>query len=737
MGPSSRRTALLLVTVLIGTFASTSVALPTAAAADVDVTWQGTLWITADMTTTSDLGARRNHGEATYTEIAPTGIVDPDSADGSYQAHAEVTFTETFDPFDCANYSSTSMTWSFTGPTSSEIDSAGQPMSWAEAVAFHLGDDDAGHTYLTPHHVTVNGLQHYGCASAGATPAHQASGFGSYDMAGTYGPEAGQWLADDNPDPNRLVGTTTWTTLPTGGAGIDYSSYSFTATYDLTRVVTTDTDNDGVPDHEDNCPSVFNPDQADFDHDGVGDACDADTACQDGVDNDGDGTVDVGADPGCLSAADLSELTTTQCDNGVDDDGNGRTDYRPHGAGDPGCVDLTDPVEATDDCTGVPAEKRHYTAMQAPTRLNVAIAPDPHLGTLNLSFGWCETPQGPRIMNAEIARPSGWWVGTQNWLLLGALEEFAALTVEAPAEPVVTHGNTIASVQSSLHANLDVQALLLSALPLGKLLKPFKKTLKKYADKLNPLAKRLRKYHQAVAATKKTAEATGKTAKKAREELARARRAVAETKALIEAAQSTAEKKELQRQLANDEKYFNAATRWAMRSSIEHQNALSRWRRVKAEEAKVARAVDAVLDDIRRALKKVNDVKERISKQVDDIVERVQPGWAREVVRELVERLRAGVDRASENLKQKIKRITAEKLGELLESREGTATLYSYLKSTWNKAIRRLSTVSVPVWTADIAVGIGPGNTDRPYVADNSRSHFIFSVVTEPTLTTK
>jgi hypothetical protein len=37
----------------------------------------------------------------------------------------------------------------------------------------------------------------------------------------------------------------------------------------------TDNDGDGVADSQDNCPETPNPDQADFDHDGVGDACDA------------------------------------------------------------------------------------------------------------------------------------------------------------------------------------------------------------------------------------------------------------------------------------------------------------------------------------------------------------------------------------------------------------------------------------------------------------------------------
>ena len=51
-------------------------------------------------------------------------------------------------------------------------------------------------------------------------------------------------------------------------------------------------------------------------------------ACADGVDNDGDTYVDAGADPGCDSANDLSELSVTlKCDDGIDNDGDGDIDF--------------------------------------------------------------------------------------------------------------------------------------------------------------------------------------------------------------------------------------------------------------------------------------------------------------------------------------------------------------------------------------------------------------------------
>jgi hypothetical protein len=60
-------------------------------------------------------------------------------------------------------------------------------------------------------------------------------------------------------------------------------------------------------------------------------------SCHDGIDNDGDGLVDL-ADPGCASPNDPSERNpAAACDDGKDNDGDGLIDY----PADPGCFDAT------------------------------------------------------------------------------------------------------------------------------------------------------------------------------------------------------------------------------------------------------------------------------------------------------------------------------------------------------------------------------------------------------------
>lgn len=160
-----------------------------------------------------------------------------------------------------------------------------------------------------------------------------------------------------------------------------------------------DSDQDGISDSDDNCPLVANPDQADRDGDGFGDACDP---CidgpQTGTDNDHDG-VDDGCDP-CLTGAN------------TDEDGDGFLD---------GC----------DVCPGVPDDQTDTDG--------------DGVGDV------CDTD--PTVMNHRVffdgfspARP-GWNTGFQPWQSTNGdfgptppVQPAAILGVWNPASAVTNHG---------------------------------------------------------------------------------------------------------------------------------------------------------------------------------------------------------------------------------------------------------------------------------------------------------
>jgi hypothetical protein len=62
-----------------------------------------------------------------------------------------------------------------------------------------------------------------------------------------------------------------WRVGLTTADGIAYST-----TFHFHAIAPPDTDHDGIPDATDNCPSKYNPDQRDSNHDGKGDACQID-----------------------------------------------------------------------------------------------------------------------------------------------------------------------------------------------------------------------------------------------------------------------------------------------------------------------------------------------------------------------------------------------------------------------------------------------------------------------------
>ena len=140
----------------------------------------------------------------------------------------------------------------------------------------------------------------------------------------------------------------------------DASGNSATCGFRVT-VTLNDPDNDGRPNWDDNCPDVYNPDQADTDNDGIGDACDECT------DTDGDGFGNPGfaantcLDDKCPDVYNSDQADTDNdgigdaCDECTDTDGDGfgNPGFAANTCPDDNCPDVYNPDQADTDNDGI------------------------------------------------------------------------------------------------------------------------------------------------------------------------------------------------------------------------------------------------------------------------------------------------------------------------------------------------------------------------------------------------
>jgi hypothetical protein len=160
----------------------------------------------------------------------------------------------------------------FTGGT----DNAGTTLASAEVYDPATGLFSAAGAMTAPrtgHSVTL--LLDGSLLIAGGT-----SGSGALSSAEIYDPVSGTFTAAPVMTDPRIWHTAT--SLPDGdvllAGGQGSAGQRLASTERFHRVCApVDGDGDGVPDALDNCPSAPNPDQADFDLDGIGDACDPHT----------------------------------------------------------------------------------------------------------------------------------------------------------------------------------------------------------------------------------------------------------------------------------------------------------------------------------------------------------------------------------------------------------------------------------------------------------------------------
>lgn len=128
----------------------------------------------------------------------------------------------------------------------------------------------------------------------------------------------------------------------------------------VTVIEAPDSDDDGIIDTEDNCPSIFNPTQTNSDEDEFGDACDncPTITNPDQADSDDDGVGDVCDNCPAVSNNDQlnqdGDLQGDACDNCPTEPNSGQEDQDSDGAGDAcdNCPELTNPLQEDMDGDG-------------------------------------------------------------------------------------------------------------------------------------------------------------------------------------------------------------------------------------------------------------------------------------------------------------------------------------------------------------------------------------------------
>lgn len=272
--------------------------------------------------------------------------------------------------------------------------------------------------------------------------------------------------------------------------------------------------------------------------------------------------------------------------------------------------------------------------------------------------------------------------------------------------------------------------------PVGKAFKPLEKAIGKHASKLDPLAKKLRIYEEKVRKAAKKVEGATARAADAEKKLTKTRKQLNKAIRQIKKAQDPERRKKLQRKVNR----LHSLEKQQKKITQTRQNQLERAKAdhaaTKRDEAKIARQLNEVLDQVKTALKKANNLVKRYSDALDAKVKGIKPDWAREVVEKLVRELIPPLEDSVDNLNDQIAGLTVGKLMDKMDATKGEASsvLVKYLKSGFEKSIGKITDIDVPFWLADFQVSVD--DDGEVHFLDNSTSYFGLTVKSDVEVTT-
>lgn len=372
-----------------------------------------------------------------------------------------------------------------------------------------------------------------------------------------------------------------------------------------------------------------------------------------------------------------------------------------------------------------PDAKHHYTNLKSTAILDLAMSPDADVTRLDLGFHWCETDQGSLISTQPA--PDALWTLTDNWVLLGALEAFAGISLGQPEVSELEVGRSSVTAKTTIAADVDALAAITSAIPVGKLLKPARELFERLDDKIDNVTSRWRTSRDNLSSAKRTVAGLQDEVSSCIQALKRTDRLLADAQQDLQHASTPAARARIKARIA-ELKSARAELRELHGDLIvKLDRAMTRLESARDAWSDAKRRLGLLLDEIRRGILAVSELPTQVDGALQDAVDAVPSGWLREIAQvikdRVMESLRPLLDAYKAAVDTFLRGLDA---GELTAS--GLAeTVLGGLQQRLEHWLGKASNIDMPIWDGLITVMVTPDGEVEVF-DQNSESRFVFTI---------